>query len=351
MRKDVTMSGPSLSFHCYLEPQPVTTQWWLNVAHALWRRGLHFAASPPPTLTWEAELAATDHLIVAPDGHQIAGTLREGLEHLAALGGTGLAVWDNGVELGLDLYPSDFPATNNAQLPSPALMRLMLSTARARTLPPALRPANWLDPYAVDLAPTTVVPGFLQRRLALLHWSGVLCELLRPVYGVGYDVEHDVRDSLAELREGIQRALHEGRMPDIGAHLTDGYVQYLAPSYATAERLLSYLGTPGWTVRRLATGGAFVLSAGEPFHYARGAENREVLLGERTRASVRQAVGSSDAVQGEAVLEPLRDDIRRHFHRALEIAQASGDADGVKAMRAYLPKEDFVEQPGEAGGR
>jgi hypothetical protein len=343
MRKDVNMSGPSLSFHCYLEPQPVTMQWWLHLVHALWRRGLHFTASLPPTLTWEAELAATDHLIVAPDGHQITGTLREGLEHLAALGGTGLAVWDNGVELGLDLYPGDFPAKNNAQLPSPALMRVMLSTARARTLPPALRPANWLDPYAVDLAPTTVVPGFLQRRLALLHWSGVLCELLRPVYGVGYDVEHDVRNSLVAFREDIQRALHEGRMPDIGAHLTDGYVQYLAPSYATAERLLGYLAEPGWSVRRLATGGALVLSAGEPYLYERGAESRQVLLGDRAQASLRQAMGTSDAPQCEAALEPLQDELLRHYRRALEIARASGDADGVKAMRVYLPKEDFVE--------
>jgi hypothetical protein len=347
----MNMSGPSLSFHCYLEPQPVTVQWWMNLTHALWRRGLHFTASPSPAVTWEAELAATDHLIVAADGHQVTGTLREGLEQLATLGGTGLAVWDNGVELGLDLYPGDFPAKNNAQLPSPALMRAMLSTARAKPVPPALRPANWLDPYAVDLAPTTVVPGFLQRRLALLHWSGVLCELLRPVYGVGYDVEHDVRDSLVELREDIQRALHAGHLPDVGAHLTDGYVQYLAPSYATAERLLSYLGTPGWTVQRQATGGAFVLSTGEPFQYERGAENREVLLGDRAKASLRQMMGSSAAPQGEAALEPLQDEILRHYRRALEIARASGDTDGVRAMRAYLPKEDFVEEPGDIGGR
>jgi hypothetical protein len=337
------MSGPSPSFHCYLEPQPVTAEWWTNLTHALWQRGLHFTPSPPPVLTWEAELAAADHLIVAPDGHQITGTLREGLEQLAALGGTGLAVWDNGVELGLDLYPGDFPAKSSAHLPSPALMRVMLSTARARVPPPALRPANWLDPYAIDLAPTTVVPGFLQRCLALLHWSGVLCELLHPVYGLGYDVEHDVRDSLVELREDIQRALHEGHLPDVGTHLTDGYVQYLAPSYATAERLLGYLKAPGWTVRRLATSGALVLAADEPFHYERGAANRQVLLGKRAEASLRHAMGRSDASQPEAALNTMRDEARGHFRRALGIARASDDADGVEAMWAHLPKEDLVE--------
>jgi hypothetical protein len=321
----------------------VTAQWWTSLTHALWQRGLHFTPSPPPALTWEAELSGTAHLIVAPDGHQITGTLREGLEQLAAFGGTGLAVWDHGVELGLDLYPGDFPAEHTAQLPSPPLMRVMLSTARARRAPPAVRPATWLDPYAVDLAPITVVPGFLQRRLALLHWGGVLCDLLRPVYGLGYDVQHDVRDSLVELREDIQRALHEGRLPEVGARLTDGYVQYLAPSYATAERVLVSLEAPGWSVRRLATGGVLVLSAGEPFHYERGAASRQALLGERAQERQRHAMSGSDAPAREAALAALHDEVRRHFRRALEIARASGDAEGVQAMRAHLLEEDHVE--------
>ncbi|GCE06639.1 hypothetical protein [Dictyobacter aurantiacus] len=306
----------------YIPRQPLTWEWVTVILSQLWKHGIHFTYPAPESLTWDGELQSTNSYVLHSTAETFEGKLRE----LLAKEKTGiyLTMWDGAIPYDL-LFSLDPHEDNNDDLEpvedAPfGHVSLYCDVTRSNT-PIVSSTMESLLPY-------------LQAYRGFLHWSKLLCQIIDPIYALGYTGMSAISGIYGEHGDRpLQEQLARGVLPDIEAILNGEGSCYLAPGGATSEIVQRALAIPDCIVQRLANGGVFFTRAFAPYRYENNIAQQYYLLGEMCLG--RQLSGTLPPD-----LPPLQEtDAEKYFQYALTIFSSINDEVGMRAARRQLERD------------
>lgn len=168
---------------------------------------------------------------------------------------------------------------------------------------------------------------------AFVEWSQILCEVLGPLFGLGYQ---DENDAATELFVSGGAELLQGRLPDIDAWFKVPPLRYLAPQLLTNERLLDLLKQPHWQVQRLSTGGIFVVPRHPAYTYQASAGHLYRSLATEKWSALAEMEKGNTPKADQTTIERLSREARAEAKHALGIFQAIGDQEGARAIESFV---------------
>jgi hypothetical protein len=277
----------------------------------------------PSLLTWEDELQSPHANVQGATAPTLEDALKQSIT--TGTGGIYLTCWDGSISYDLlldpdpheDIWPDIEPME---ELPIGTVV-LYSDLTRRNLLPEE------------GLSSSSFLP-YLQSYRGHMHWSKVLCNLINPLYAMGYTGFSSTRyrDDTGGDRP-VQEMLVRGELPDIVEQIKFDGLCYLPAQRATPELLLSALEITGCSLQRLSNNGVFLTSEYAPYRYENNTAQRYLLMGEKCiarRTLENRPLTPEDIAEAKA-----------YFQRAWTIFKTIDDWLGVRITQRYLSADDF----------
>ncbi len=311
-----------LQFHLCLTRRTLADEWFRALFQRLWTHGYSF--SPTSSATWEAELEAPCSFVLG-DGVTESGVLATFLARAAAESECVIDVSNGVSSLSMSFYETDSsPSDASAHRVDEHVKRLSyigLGTNTSDTTPPG-QPDR---------------PPYLHAYSAFVRTCALLCEVLDPLYGLGYHLtqvrDQAGEDALADLDTSAAPDLLAGKLPNASAWFNSEPFQYIAPAYVTAERTLAWLASSWVSVERLATGGLLVIPTVAPYTQEASIAYTHLLRGmDRTLLILRHRHSQLAELTPEQLAQAQREGIDA-LTRAITIFASVNDQEGERKAR------------------